>query len=421
VGEINLSAPQHIFLYELQTKFRAYVGGFGSGKTYVGCLDLLFFLMAHPKARLGYFAPTYPLIRDVFVPTLEEAAEALGFNVDFVESHKEVHVYWGQRYYGTVICRSMDNPKYIVGFKIARALVDEIDTMTPEKAETAWNKIIARLRLKIAGVENGIGVTTTPEGFGFVYKKFKKKPSKSYSMVQASTYENEEFLPDDYIESLIESYPPNLIKAYLSGKFVNLKGGTIYSDFDRSLNRSYKDLNKDRPLLIGMDFNVNPMSAVVGQMYGNEIHIVDEIVLENSDTESMAQEIKRRYPDWFESRRIDVFPDAAGNQRQTSARNTDHQILKSYGINVVVDGSNPRVKDRVNSLNARLKDGNGARHLFIHPRCETLMECLESQIWTDAGEPDKSQGFDHSNDALGYLIWQLFPITGEIFRQRNGR
>lgn len=397
------------------------MGGFGSGKTFVGCLDLLIFMMAYPKTRQGYFAPTFPLIRDVFFPTLEEAAHMLGFNVQFNESNKEAHVFWGRRYYGTVICRSMDNPKYIVGFKVARALVDEIDTMNTAKATIAWNKIISRLRLKIPGVVNGIGVTTTPEGFKFVYNKFKKEPTQSYSMVQASTYENEEYLPEDYISSLRESYPTQLIDAYLDGKFVNLKSGGVYPSFSRVFNKSYKALDEDRPLLIGMDFNVNPMCATVGQLYGEELHIVDEIVLENSNTEAMAQEIRSRYVKWLFKGTIEIFPDAAGNQRQTNATNTDHQILRDYGLSVTVDGSNPRVRDRVNSVNARILSGEKVRYLFINPLCVKTTECVENQIYDEQGKPDKKEGFDHMNDALGYLIWHLFPISGEIFRQRNGR
>ena len=154
-----------------------------SGKTFVGCLDLLTFAGRHPGTVQGYFGPTYPSIRDIFYPTFEEAAELLGFRVDIKETNKEVHLYRGRKYYGTVICRSMDNPGAIIGFKIARALVDEIDTLPKAKAENAWRKIIARMRLKIDGVENGIGVTTTPEGFLFVYEHFANEPKASYSMV----------------------------------------------------------------------------------------------------------------------------------------------------------------------------------------------------------------------------------------------
>ena len=135
MSRISLSAPQNIFLCGLSTKFRAYVGGFGSGKTFVGCLDLLMFLSRYPGTRVGYFGPSYPQIRDIFYPTFEEAAEMMGFRVEVIESHKEVHVYRGKFYYGTVICRSMDNPSSIVGFKISRALCDEMDLLTTEKAD----------------------------------------------------------------------------------------------------------------------------------------------------------------------------------------------------------------------------------------------------------------------------------------------
>jgi hypothetical protein len=33
-----------------------------------------------------------------------------------------------------------------------------------------------------------------------------------YGLVQASTFDNEKNLPDDYIPSLLASYPPELIK-----------------------------------------------------------------------------------------------------------------------------------------------------------------------------------------------------------------
>ena len=178
-NDVSLSAPQDIFLRSLGTKFRAYVGGFGSGKTFVGCLDLLIFAGQHPGLAQGYFAPTYRDIRDTFWPTLEEAGEMLGFRVVVRRADKEVHLFRGRIYYGVIVCRSMDDPGGIVGFKIARALVDEIDIMPVDKATAAWRKIIARMRQVVPGVVNGIGVTTTPEGFKFVYQAFKESPKGS--------------------------------------------------------------------------------------------------------------------------------------------------------------------------------------------------------------------------------------------------
>ncbi|HHA1867366.1 TPA: terminase family protein [Enterobacter hormaechei subsp. xiangfangensis] len=164
----TLNIPQARFL-AMQHKFKAYVAGFGSGKTWVGCGGICKGMWEHPKINQGYFAPTYPQIRDIFYPTIEEVAFDWGLNVKINEGNKEVHFYEGRRYRGTTICRSMEKPGSIVGFKIGNAMVDELDVMAAAKAQQAWRKIIARMRYKIDGLRNGIDVTTTPEGFKFVY------------------------------------------------------------------------------------------------------------------------------------------------------------------------------------------------------------------------------------------------------------
>ncbi len=410
---LTLSAPQNIYLNGLNNKFNAYVGGFGSGKTFVGCLDLLIFFARNPGTRQGYFGPTYPSIRDIFFPTFEEAAHLMGFNVQIKESNKEVHVYRGRAYYGTVICRSMEKPNTIVGFKISRALVDEIDILPKAKAENAWNKIIARLRLKIDGVVNGIGVTTTPEGFLFVYDRFCKEPTESYSMVQASTYENEQFLPDDYISSLRESYPANLIDAYINGDFVNLTSGSVYLQYDRQLNNSDAVVEGFEPVYIGMDFNVANMSAVVHVKRNDKPIAVDEIT-GAYDTPDMIRIIRERYDDGHRS--ICIYPDASGKARKTvNASETDISLLCDAGFSVYNDNVNPAVKDRINAMNAALCNGAGERIYKVNAsRCPKYVECLEQQVYTERGEPDKTQGKDHLNDAGGYFIAHDYPLIKPV-------
>lgn len=406
---MNLSAPQNIFLNQLNTKFRAYVGGFGSGKTFVGCLDLLIFFSRYPGTRQGYFGPSYPSIRDIFFPTFEEAANLMGFTCDIKESNKEVHIYRLGRYYGTVICRSMDRPGSIIGFKISRALVDEIDTLPKRKAQDAWNKIIARLRLKIDGVENGIGVTTTPEGFMFVYEQFALNPTERYSMVQASTYENEKNLPDDYIDSLIETYPSGLIDAYLEGQFVNLTSGSVYRCYDRRANQSLESIKPGEPLAIGMDFNVRKMSACIFVRREDGFHCVEEIK-DGMDTEHVAGIIKDRWKD--KGHKITIYPDASGkNTSSKGASLSDIAILESYGFSIRANKANPSVKDRINSVN---KCFESAKVWVNSLRCPETSRCLEQQPYDDNGEPDKKSGLDHQVDAFGYFCAYEFPVRKPI-------
>lgn len=418
----TLNVPQAQFL-AMPHKFKAYVAGFGSGKTWVGCGGICKGMWEHPKINQGYFAPTYPQIRDIFYPTVEEVAFDWGLKVQINESNKEVHFYAGRQYRGTTICRSMEKPATIVGFKIGNALVDELDVMPALKAQQAWRKIIARMRYKVAGLRNGIDVTTTPEGYKFVYQQFVKavrdKPELAtlYGLVQASTFDNEANLPDDYIPSLLASYPPELIKAYLRGHFTNLTSGTIYHQFDRRLNNCADEEQPGEPLFIGMDFNVGKMAAIVHVKREGLPRAVRELV-KVYDTPAMIKRIQEefwRYEGgrYVASRQIYIYPDASGDSRKSNCASlTDIAQLREAGFSVIVNASNPPVKDRINSMNAMFCNALGERRYLVNvQRCPVYTESLEQQVWDKNGEPDKKADNDHPNDGGGYFIVKDYPIV----------
>lgn len=413
---MELSAPQNIFVNELNTKNTAYVGGFGSGKTFIACLKILIYAGRFPGQRWGFWAPSYPLIRDVFYPTFDEAAHMMGFSIKVNKSDKEVSIYRGSIYYGTVICRSMSDPSSIVGYKVAGGICDEIDTMKKEKAEDAWRKINARLRLSVKGLDmNWLGVTTTPEGFNFVYEHFAKEPKSRYSMVQASTYENQEYLPDDYIENLYETYPDNLISAYLKGEFVNLTSGTVYIKFDRKLNHSSREWDKKEAVHIGCDFNVGRMCSAAHVIDSDKPIAVDEIT-GGYDTPDMIRMIKQRY--WKEvasgvfekTCQIYVYPDSSGKSRKSvGASETDISLMIAAGFTMMYNSVNPAIKDRVNAMNGMFCNAKGERRYLINTnKCPNYTEKLEQQSYKN-GEPDKD-GTEDINDAGGYFIAYKYPV-----------
>lgn len=428
----TLNIPQAKFL-AMPHKFKAYIAGFGSGKTWVGCGGICKGIWEFPKVNQGYFAPTYPQIRDIFYPTVEEVAHDWGLNVKVNESNKEVHFYAGRQYRGTTICRSMEKPETIVGFKIGNALVDELDVLKKDKAQKAWRKIIARMRYRVAGLRNGIDVTTTPEGFKFVWQQFVKevreKPELAtlYGMVQASTFDNEANLPPDYIASLMGSYPAELIKAYLNGQFTNLTSGTIYHQFDRRLNNSDEVEQHGESLYIGMDFNVGKMAGIVHVLRLGLPHAVTEII-NAYDTPDMIRIIKERFwlydgEDYRKVREVYIYPDASGDSRKSNnASKTDIAQLQDAGFNVVVDNANPPVKDRINSMNGMFCNARGERRYRVNvKRCPVYTECLEQQVWDEkTGEPDKKSDNDHPNDAAGYYIHKTFPIIKPVTSLKIG-
>lgn len=414
----TLNVPQSRWL-ALPHKYRAFVAGYGSGKTWVGSAALMQHAWEWQRINAGYFAPTYPHIRDIFFPTVDEVAADWGLRVEIREANKEVHVYSGRRYRGTIICRSMERPGDIVGFKIGRALVDEVDVMRANKASTAWRKIIARMRQNAPGLQNGVDVTTTPEGFGFAYQTFMRAPSlkpelrELYGLVQASTHDNAANLPDDYIPSLRASYPAALIDAYIDGQFTNLSSGSVYPDFCRKANHTPERIRPRESLHVGMDFNVHNMTAVVSVIRdGLPLTLAERTKVR--DTPAMAALLRRDYPEHS----ITVYPDASGgNASSKNASESDLSILRAAGFTIRADASNPAVKDRVASVNGMIRNAEGERRWRINTDdCPVLTECLEQQAYDAHGDPDKSGGLDHGPDALGYFICHRFPVVKRVAR-----
>lgn len=408
--KVNAIKPQAEFL-AMPHKFKAFVAGYGSSKTVTGCMAMCQHFYEWPLVNQGYFAPSYPHIRDIYYPTIEEVAERMGLSVDIKEGNKEVHFYSEGQYRGTTICRSLDRPSSIIGFKIGHAMIDEFDVLPVHKAKIAWQKIIARMRYKAKGLINGIDVTTTPEGFKYVYQLFYKNPlekpelQKNYGLIQASTYDNEINLPEDYIPSLIEAYPSELIEAYVNGQFVNLTSGTVYRNYDRIKHNSAETIQPGEPLYIGMDFNVQHMAAVVYVRRKAEWHAVAELK-EIFDTPDMIKIIQERWQ--VEKHPITIYPDASGGSRKSvNALSSDIALLRQARFLVKNYASNPLVKHRVMATNKAFED----MKLFVnHTECPTVAAYLEQQCYDKNGEPDKTSGYDHLCDGFSYPIAYEMPI-----------
>lgn len=68
---IKLLHPQKKF-YLSDSRHTAFIGGFGSGKSYVGVAKTLRKKLEYPKIPVAYYLPTYSLIKDIAFPKFSE-------------------------------------------------------------------------------------------------------------------------------------------------------------------------------------------------------------------------------------------------------------------------------------------------------------------------------------------------------------
>jgi hypothetical protein len=218
--------------------------------------------------------------------------------------------------------------------------------------------------------------------------------------------DNIENLDEEYI-ALLESLPEDERNRFLLGLYSDVNDGAVYHAFDRDKHVESFEINKTPgSIFIGMDFNVDPMTAVLFYEENSIYHVFDEIYLAgSSDTFKMCSELmKRGYSG------LTVIPDSTGANRKTSGK-SDFKILEDNNFSIARGVRNPFVTDRVNNINRLFMQSK----LIIHTRCKKLINDLEKVSWKDnkLDQSSHNKHLTHISDALGYGMWYLSPLLNK--------
>lgn len=398
--EIKLLKHQFQVIKDTTTKILGLVSGYGGGKTYVACKKAIQLARLNAGHTGIITEPTYPMLRDIFIPEMISALEFEKVEYTFNKSNS-IFTLIMDGLPTKILCMSAENYERLVGVNCAWAIMDEFDTSKMDIALKAFQKILGRIR---AGNVRQLVICTTPEGFKATYQIFVKDIGKgSKRLIKAKTTDNYH-LPSDFIDTLREQYPPNLLDAYLNGEFVNLNSESVYSYFDRELHHRNVEIQKHEVVHCGQDFNYNGCITTCFVIRDGIPYLFDEIV--SKDSYGIVESIKDRFP----NRTVCIYPDASGKAHKTNATTTDIEILRKGGLSVYANSKNPRVQDRINSVNALLSHNR----MFVDTnKCPRTTEALEQQSYDEKGEPEKYSGsatIDDFVDSLGYFIYYKFPL-----------
>lgn len=400
---IKLLKSQQEFLLN-ENKYCALFGGIGSGKTYIGTFWFLLKALKNPHC-LGFVgANTYHQLYHTTLRTLIN-------HLDNFKIHYHINYNFGFMYIRTskIIFKSLQNYEDIRGIEIGYFYIDE----TRDTKKEAWQVLQGRLRSSV--VNGGLRgrITTSVNGFDWLYEEFVLKEYLDHSFVITKTQDNP-YLPEDYIESLKKSYDERYAKQELEAQFISVNTGQVYYNFDRQKNvRNDIDYQPNLPVWWCIDFNVNPISTCLVQVYQDTIFVFDELVINESSTQELCQAFKQRF-DFINPEKVIVYPDPSGKARKTSAGIgvTDFTILMDNGFKIIrAKNIAPEIKDRINSVCAKIKNSNGQNNLFISNKCKNVIMSFEKTSYKEnTNLVDKSGNCEHITDALGYMIDYEFPM-----------
>lgn len=420
--EISLSSPQKQ-VYDAQERFRVLVAGRRFGKTYL-CVPELLRMAWGPEREAWYVAPTYKQAKRIAWKQLKRQAKPYILSKN--ESELSVELKCG----GRIALHGAENYDALRGPGLDGLVLDEYADIPVE----AWQEVLRPMLADRLGRALFIG---TPEGFNHFYDLWSEAKSgkQNWAAWQFTTLQGGNVPPAE-VEAARDDLDEKVFRQEFEASFENYAGRAYYA-FSRTENVHPVTFDPRHPLCWSLDFNLNPMAAVICQIVGGDVRVLRELVLPESNTPEACEVFRERVQPYLDAARgnqigvvpinLRVYGDPAGNNgSHAGADKSDWNIVKSalsewrnvLPSDVKVATKDPGFKARVNAVNAMLCNSHGVRRMVIDPSCRELIADFEKVAWkTDAaGNPtskldkDADQKRSHVSDALAYLIEKEFGL-----------
>jgi hypothetical protein len=431
-------------VFRCAERFRVLVAGRRFGKTFLALTELIQAAWGQGR-KVWYVAPTCKQAKRVAWKPLKQMTRPYWASRPN-ETDLTIELIAG----GTISLRGADNYVALRGDGLDFIVLDEYASMAHE----AWTEV---LRPALADKQGRALFIGTPHGRNHFWNVYEAAQNQPHWATFQFTTEQGGNVSREELESATHELDERTYRQEFQASFENLGTGLAYYAFDCIHNVRPLQYDPKPPLFWAVDFNMNPLCSVLGQMADGIMRILEELILPDSNTLAACEEFLDRTRKWttapeicdpplrpdlrdaFEEtmRRLQppplnvyVYGDATGEQRKTSASRTDWQIVRDffgrytdrYHAKFQVPTANPPVKDRINCVNAMLRNHAGQHRLLIDPKCKQLIKDLEQVCWKSdphgnpLAELDKSDPMrTHTSDAAGYLIARQFPM-----RARHG-
>ena len=400
LNEVSLRYAQGE-VFNSDKRFRLLVAGRRFGKSYLSCIELLRGAINRPGEVYFYCAPTYRMAKDIAWKELKRLVPKT-----WIQAKNETDLRLDLINGSSIELKGTENAMALRGRSLAGVVLDEAAFMERD----VWAEVI---RPALADKQGWALFISTPDGTASWFydmwcfcgeQEWDDWQRWSFTTIEGGNVKEEE------VEAAKSQLDPRTFRQEFEASFENLTGLVAVSFSDDNIDKEVEDLHM-LPLLLGLDFNVDPMAGICAVKHNNTLYVFDEIMLTGGATTwDFTEEVVRRYG---VDRRIIACPDPTGSARKTSGVGvTDHNILRRSGFTVMSPKSPWKIRDKITSVNTALLDANGERRTLIHPRCKELIKALRTLTYApNTGLPNKNLGVDHAFDAFGYLCLQQFNLV----------
>jgi phage terminase large subunit len=405
----------------------AYVGGVGSGKSVALVTSLILNAAAEPNG--------FSLVGRLNMPALESSTMKI-----FLEMIPENYGEWQdtKKIYKMsnghdIIFKHLDmtDPKiagHIKSMNLSAAYVDE----ATEISEEIYFLLLSRLRRKTAA-RHVVRMASNPAGHDWVWRHYfdperKKAWKENNRGITASSFDNP-FLPEEYVENLVSTYPPDWADRFIHGHFSDFSD-LVYKEFTEQTHvwdssRGYQIFGGGSnppdswPVIVGIDVgsDIDPWACTLiavapdGRLFQYEEVYGNSLLIKN-----IAEELHLK----LSGRSVDGMAYDYAN-RQAALELAEYDICGAPAIKEVRPGLfktaqymhiDPRLE---HPFNPKVK---GSPRFFISSVCRNTYREISAYKWakdrsgTATGDP--SHDNSHSPDAVRYALHTFRPLPEKL-------
>ena len=394
-------------------------GSYGSAKSILMAHLAVTHCLFNPGSRALLARKAMPDLKStIYKEILEHISEDLVEGVDYWINETSASITFSNG--SEIISRSWSDKRYKKGrsLKISFLVFEELTENTEEDKE-AFMTLKARLRRLPHVKENVLIAATNPDSMShWVYKYFFDEKKETRFVFKSITTDNP-FLDPVYIRQLKEDLDPIQAQRYIYGEWVDLTKDRVYYAYNKEVN--YKDKHNFEmidELRLCHDFNIGhnkPMSAAAAVKVGSVYHIIKSFHVDGARTSDIMEEIASSGL-LDKCRRITVYGDASGKNKDTRSIKSDYDIIKYFLANyrtkdnraipfeMKVPLSNPPIRRRHNVVNSHFINENKQVRIFIYDMW--LHDGFMQTAFKKSADlvEDDSLPQQHITTAIGYMI-----------------
>lgn len=313
----------------------------------------------------------------------------------------------------------LDKPQRIEGVAWTGGGIDEIADIKSDAWEANIYPALNTVNPTRPDYRAWCWLLGVPDGLNHYYELAQYAENSGDPQWGLYHWKSAEILPADVIEAAKRTMSAKQFKQEFEASF-ETASGRIYEDYSKR-NKVGETIQPHEQLCWMHDQNFTPLSSAIAvrRNGGQDVYLLDEIVLESAVSRQSAEEFVEKFKS-HENKHVIIYGDAAGRAGEKHGHASDYKeiesVLREHGWKYTrkVKKANPSIKDRQNAVRAKVCNALGEVSLFVNPAkakwCDKGLSTVQLKKGSTFIEDDKNQ-YQHITTAIGYFVDYEYGIN----------